>query len=52
MIIKYIACGISVLAVLVMLGVIIYGIWKEEKSRKDLIKEIKKRGITKIIIEE
>ena len=52
MIIQCIACGLGVIAGLVMLGVIIYGIWAEEKSRKDLIEEIKKRGITKIIIEE
>ena len=52
MILRCIACGIGVLASLVILGVIIYGIWAENKSRKDLIKEIKKRGITKVIIEE
>lgn len=52
MIIQCIACGLGVIAGLVMLSAIIYGIWAEEKSRKDLIKEIKKRGITKIIIEE
>lgn len=52
MVIQCIACGLGVIAGLVMLGFIIYGIWTEEKSRKDLIKEIKRRGITKIIIEE
>lgn len=52
MVIQCIACGLGVLAGLTMLGVMIYGIWAENKSRKDLINEIKKRGITKIIIEE
>lgn len=46
-----IACGLGAIAGLVVLGVIIYGIWAENKSHKDLIKEIKKRGITKVIIE-
>lgn len=52
MIIKCIACGLGVIACLVMLGVIIYGIQAEEKRCKDLIKEAKKRGITKVFIEE
>ena len=41
-----------VIAGLVVLGVIIYGLWAENKSHKDLTKEIRKRGITKVIIEE
>lgn len=52
MIIQCIACGLGVIACLVILGVIIYGFLTEEKSCKDLIKEIKRRGITKVIIEE
>jgi hypothetical protein len=52
MVIQCIACGLGAIAGLMMLGFIIYGIWAENKSRKDLIKEIKKRGITKVIIEE
>lgn len=50
--IQYIACGLATLACLVMLGVIIYGIRTEEKNCKDLIKEIKRRGITNVFIEE
>lgn len=50
--VQCITCGLGVIASLVVLGVIIYGLWAEEKSRKDLTKEIRKRGITKIIIEE
>lgn len=50
--VQCIACGIGIIASLMGLGVIIYGLWEEEKSRKDLIKEIKSRGITKVIIEE
>lgn len=50
--IQCIACGLGAIASLVVLGVIIYGIWAENKSHKDLTKEIRKRGITKVIIEE
>lgn len=49
--IQCIACGLGVIASLVVLSVIIYGLWAENKSHKDLIKEIKKRDITKVIIE-
>ena len=52
MIIKCITCGLGVIACLVMLGVILYEIRAEEKRCKDLIKEIKRRGITKVFIEE
>lgn len=52
MIIKYIACGLGVITCLVMLGVILYGILAEEKRCKDSIKEIKRRGITKVFIKE
>lgn len=50
--IQCIACGLGTIASLVVLGVIIYGLWAENKSHKELTKEIRKRGITKVIIEE
>lgn len=49
--VQCIACGLGDIASLVVLGVIIYGLWAENKSHKDLIKEIRKRGIAKVIIE-
>lgn len=49
--VQCIACGLGTIASLVVLGVIVYGLWTENKSHKELTKEIKKRGITKVIIE-
>lgn len=42
---------LGAIASLVVLGVVVYGLWTENKSHKNLTKEIRKRGITKAIIE-